>query len=77
MLQVSLGALRPHLTDHHGDCCLGPAVYVQTGGLADYHREITVKGYGFMHPAIEPAPWGNKIMEVVGPFGNRLRFRGP
>ena len=76
-MQVSRGELKLHLTEHHGDCCPGATVYVQTTGLADYHREISAKGYGFMRPSIEPAPWGEKIMEVIDPFGNRIRFCGP
>jgi len=27
-----------------------------------------------MRPGIETAPWGARLMEVVDPFGNRLRF---
>ena len=76
-MQVSRGDLKLHLTEHHGDCCPGSTVYVQTDGLEDYHREITAKGYPFMRPGIEPAPWGEKIMEVIDPFGNRIRFCGP
>jgi catechol 2,3-dioxygenase-like lactoylglutathione lyase family enzyme len=76
-MQVSRGALRLHLSEHHGDCCPGSTVYVHTTGLEDYHRKITAKGYGFMRPDIEPAPWGEKIMEVIDPFGNRIRFCGP
>ncbi len=72
-MQVSRGALKLHLTEHHGDCCPGSTVYVETGGLSDYRREIAAKGYGFMRPGIEPAPWGDRIMEIIDPFGNRLR----
>ena len=75
-MQVSLGPLKLHLTEHHGDCCPGSTVYVQTTGLADFHREITAKGYKYNRPGIEDAPWGEKIMEVNDPFGNRLRFCG-
>jgi catechol 2,3-dioxygenase-like lactoylglutathione lyase family enzyme len=31
-------------------------------------------GYRYMRPAVERAPWNAKVMEVVDPFGNRLRF---
>ena len=75
-MQVSLGPLKLHLTEHHGDCCPGSTVYVQTNALEDYHRDITAKGYKYMRPGIEDAPWGEKIMEVIDPFGNRLRFCG-
>ena len=76
-MQVSRGALKLHLTEHHGDCCPGSTVYVHTTGLEDFHREITAKGYRFMRPGIEPAPWGENIVEVTDPFGNRIRFCGP
>ena len=52
-------------------------VGVQTAGLDDYHREITAKGYRFMRPGIETAPWNARVMEVIDPFGNRLRFNEP
>jgi len=28
-----------------------------------------------MRPGIERAPWNADVMEVVDPFGNRLRFK--
>jgi hypothetical protein len=30
-----------------------------------------------MHPGIEVAPWNVRVMEVIDPFGNRLRFNEP
>jgi hypothetical protein len=27
-----------------------------------------------MRPGIEHAPWNANVMEVIDPFGNRLRF---
>lgn len=66
-----------HLSEHHGDACPGSTVTVQTTGLEAFHREITAKGYGFMRPGIEVAPWKAWVMEVIDPFGNRLRFNEP
>jgi catechol 2,3-dioxygenase-like lactoylglutathione lyase family enzyme len=43
----------------------------------EYHREITAKGYRFMRPGVEVAPWNARVMEVIDPFGNRLRFNEP
>ncbi|MGH6901873.1 MAG: glyoxalase superfamily protein, partial [Geminicoccaceae bacterium] len=63
-----------HLSEHHGDCSPGACVYVRTTGLEDFHREITAKNYRFMRPGIERTPWRSKLMEVIDPFGNRLRF---
>ncbi|MCG8608089.1 VOC family protein [bacterium] len=76
-MQVSRGDLFLHLTEHHGDCCPGSAVFVHTTGLEEFHREITSKDYRYMRPGIEIAPWQEKVMEVIDPFGNRLRFCEP
>ena len=73
-VQVSRGGLVLHLSEHHGDACPGSTVFVRVTGLADYHREITAKGYGYVRPGIERAPWNADVMEVIDPFGNRLRF---
>jgi catechol 2,3-dioxygenase-like lactoylglutathione lyase family enzyme len=73
-LQVSRENLVLHLTEHHGDCCPGSTVFVQTTQLDQFHQEITSKGYKYMRPGLEIAPWNAKVMEVIDPFGNRLRF---
>ncbi len=73
-LQISRAGCVLHLTEHHGDCCPGSTVFVRVGGLEEFHREITAKGYSYMRPGIEIAPWNAKVMEVIDPFGNRLRF---
>jgi catechol 2,3-dioxygenase-like lactoylglutathione lyase family enzyme len=73
-MQVSRGNLILHLTEHHGDCCPGSTVFVQTTQLAQLHQEITAKGYPYIRPSIDIAPWQAKVMEVIDPFGNRLRF---
>ena len=33
-----------------------------------------MKGYRFVRPGIETAPWNARVMEVTDPFGNRLHF---
>jgi catechol 2,3-dioxygenase-like lactoylglutathione lyase family enzyme len=76
-MQISRDGLVLHLTEHHGDCCPGSTVSVRTTGLDAYHREITGKGYRFMRPGVEVAPWNARVMEVIDPFGNRLRFNEP
>jgi hypothetical protein len=47
---------------------------VQTTQLEQFHQEITAKGYPYMRPGIDIAPWQAKVMEVIDPFSNRLRF---
>jgi hypothetical protein len=27
-----------------------------------------------LRPGVEKAPWGARVMEVIDPFGNRIRF---
>jgi catechol 2,3-dioxygenase-like lactoylglutathione lyase family enzyme len=73
-MQVSRDACVLHLTEHHGDCTPGSTVFVRVTGLERYHAEISAKGYRYMRPGIETAPWRARLMEVVDPFGNRLRF---
>jgi catechol 2,3-dioxygenase-like lactoylglutathione lyase family enzyme len=73
-MQVSRGDLLLHLSEHHGDGCPGACIHVRTTQLEEFHREITAKGYRFMRPGIEPTPRGSKLMEVIDPFHNRLRF---
>ena len=76
-MQISRQGLTLHLTEHHGDCCPGATVFVRTADLEGFHREIAAKRYRFMSPGIEQAPWNAKLMEVIDPFGNRIRFSEP
>ncbi|KAJ6780727.1 hypothetical protein PWT90_04290 [Aphanocladium album] len=75
--QVSRGGFVLHLSEHHGDGSPGAnvRVRVRTGGLAAYHRELSVKDYAYLRPAIEAghAP-GSKELQVTDPFGNRITF---
>ena len=73
-MQVSRGDLALHLSEHHGDACPGSTVFVRMTGLKGYHQEITSKGYTYLRPGIERAPWKARCMEVIDPFGNRIRF---
>ena len=73
-MQVSRGGLVLHLSEHHGDACPGGTVFVRLTGIDEYHREIMAKGYGYMRPGVDVAPWNAKLMEVIDPFGNRIRF---
>lgn len=73
-LQVSRDGLVLHLSEHHGDACPGSTVFVRVAGLRAYHRELTAKAYGYLRPGIGPTGHGSLGMEVIDPFGNRLRF---
>lgn len=73
-MQVSRGNLTLHLSEHYGDCCPGSTVFVRMTGIIEFHREISSKNYGYLRPGVEKTPWGSKCMEVIDPFGNRIRF---
>src|ERR1700759_193675 len=73
-MQVSRAGLILHLSEHHGDCCPGSTVFVWMTDIEEFHREITSKGYKYLNPGIETAFYGAKLVEVIDPFGNRIRF---
>ena len=73
-MQVSRRKLILHLSEHHGDCCPGSTVFVRVTGLDEFNKEITAKGYGYLRPGVEKTFYGSKCMEVIDPFGNRIRF---
>ena len=73
-MQVSRDGIVLHLTEHHGDCTPGSALFIVMRGLDDFRRELTARGYGFMRPGIHDAPWRSRVMTVADPFGNRLTF---
>lgn len=73
-LQVSRGALRLHLSEHHGDSAPGARIYIEVQGVAELHAELTAKKYKHNRPGLETTPWGTRELEVIDPFGNRLTF---
>jgi catechol 2,3-dioxygenase-like lactoylglutathione lyase family enzyme len=73
-LQVTRAGCVLHLTEHHGDCCPGATVFVWMTGLDAFPQEITAKGYAYLRPGVEPTFYGARCMEVIDPFGNRIRF---
>jgi len=73
-LQVSRDGLVLHLSEHHGDGTPGSVVYLCVTGLADFHREISSKGYGYMKPGIGDSGHGSIEVCVTDPFGNSLRI---
>ena len=72
--QVSRGDLVLHLTEHHGDSTPGAVVYVYMTGVRDLHAELSARAaIGHNRPGLESAD-GRTELELVDPFGNRLRF---
>lgn len=73
-LQISLGALVIHLSEHYGDACPGSAVRLEVTGLRGFHQRLSAHGYRYLNPGIEQTPWGSSCMNLLDPFGNRLAF---
>lgn len=73
-LQLSRAGLTLHLTEHHGDACPGSTVFVWMTGIEEFHREIAGRGYKYLRPGIETTFFNSRSVEVIDPFGNRIRF---
>jgi uncharacterized glyoxalase superfamily protein PhnB len=73
-MQVSRGDLLLHLTEHHGDACPGSTVFVWMTGIDEFHREVSSKGYKYLRPGIETTFYDARCLQVIDPFGNRIRF---
>jgi uncharacterized glyoxalase superfamily protein PhnB len=73
-MQVSRADCVLHLSEHHGDCCPGAAMRIETSAIEDYREELIAKKYKNARPAIHDTPWGSKDMSISDPFGNRLVF---
>ncbi|MGE0885724.1 MAG: glyoxalase superfamily protein [Blastocatellales bacterium] len=74
---ISKGDCFIHLTGHHGDCCPGAAIRIQTDELDAYQQELSARQYKYARPGIQEQPWGSRDMTIHDPFGNRLTFTCP
>jgi hypothetical protein len=73
-LQVSRGWLTQHLSEHHGDACPGSTIFVWVTGIEEFHREIAGRNYRYLRPGLETTFYDAKCVQVIDPFGNRIRF---
>lgn len=73
-LQVSRADCVLHLSEHHGDCCPGAALRIETDELQAYQASLLARQYKQARPQIESMPWGSQDMAISDPFGNRLVF---
>ncbi len=73
-LQISQDNCILHLTEHHGDCCPGAALRIQTTDIDAFHQQLQAKQYKYANPAIEDTSWNSRDLSVKDPFGNRLTF---
>lgn len=68
-MQVSLGDLRLHLSEHYGDGTPGTAVYIEAAPLRPFAEQLLAKQTRFARPS--PSDDG---LTITDPFGNMLRF---
>ena len=76
-IQVSRDGMVLHLTEHHGDCCPGTGIFVWMSGIEEFHQEISARKYKYMRPGVETMFYNAKCVEVIDPFGTRIRFNEP
>lgn len=73
-LQVSRDGFCLHLSEHYGDACPGSTIFVWMKGIEEFHRELSGKSYKYLRPGIETTFYNARCVEVIDPFGNRIRF---
>ena len=73
-MQITRAGCVLHLTEHYGDCCPGTTVFFWMRGIEAFHKEITEKNYGYMRPGLQRTFYDSLCVEVIDPFGNKLRF---
>ena len=76
-IQISLGDVVLHLSEHHGDGSPGGRVFIDNcAGLKEFHQMLIGKNYKYNKPGLEVPFWDNNALEmtVVDPFGNQLLF---
>jgi catechol 2,3-dioxygenase-like lactoylglutathione lyase family enzyme len=76
-LQVALGDVVLHLSEHHGDSSPGVRVFIDDfQHLATLHQQLLAKDYKYNRPGLETPFYDPTALEmtVIDPFGNRLTF---
>lgn len=71
-MQISLGGLTLHLSEHHGDGSPGANVFVRVSGLADYHAQLAAKSYRYLRPGLNDTFHDSRQVKLTDPFGNRI-----
>ena len=44
-------------------------------GIEEFHQEIAGKNYKYLRPGIETTFYEARCVEVIDPFGDRIRFK--
>lgn len=73
-LQISLGSVRLHLSEHYGDGSPGAKIFINMEELSEYRETLITKRARFARPHLVEEPWGGTTMTVHDPSSNRLVF---
>ena len=76
-MQLSLGDVQFHLSEHHGDASPGSQFRVEDfAGLKEYHQLLIGKQYKYNYPGLEVPEWNTDSIEMTvnDPFLNRITF---
>ena len=76
-LQITLGDITLHLSEHHGDCSPGARVFIDDFQyLTPFHEQLLAQDYPYNRPGLETPFYDPTALEmtVIDPFGNRLTF---
>ena len=54
--------------------CPGSTVFVWMTGIEEFHQQLAAKNYKYLRPGLETTFYDAKCVQVIDPFGNRIRF---
>lgn len=75
-LQVTIGSVHLHLTEHHGDCTPGSKCRIYVDDAEELQKELVSKNYKSCEPELAIMEWGKDLF-VLDPFGNKIIFTQP
>lgn len=73
-MQISLGGIELHLSEHHGDCSPGAHIHIDCTGLKEFHKLLIDKNYKYNRPGLEKTFYGTWCVTVNDPFFNKISF---
>lgn len=73
-MQIAMGDVRLHLSEHFGDATPGSAMRIQCDDIEAYCATLNAKRYKNSRPGTQLMPWGTRDTTIADPFGNRLTF---
>lgn len=76
-MQLSLGDVQLHLSEHHGDCSPGAHIHINCVGIKEFHQKLIDKKYKYNRPGLEKTFYETWSVTVNDPFFNKLTFDEP